>query len=456
MRDLDSEAVSAGRSGDPQPLDDLESALARSRDIDAPIFFYWGTKWCPPCAEMQATVLQRPSFRSRCANMVALYVDGDAPGAQVCGERLDTEVYPTLILLDREQLEWIRLPCGVAEDAFGAVIDAALRRRTPMSALADALDVAARPLHEDDLTLLAHHYWPLERRVRAGAERLPFLDRLDAAAMSGAPQNKSRILCWQLVERSGRPILDTPPLIRHRLYDGFLELLHSPQATYSTLYYLLVSLEPVVAFLCENETARRELTGVIGGVLERLVDDGTLSWTERLIAQSANVALRMAPQAVGEPAPPIERTRIMVQNADATTASATERQSVMNMAGHLLRQSGLREESIRLFRAEIDRSPWPTYFMPYVAEMYMEQNDRDEAFRWWQRSYEETPGKTTRFELGVRYIAALVRHAPQERAAIERMVARLLSDRGDDADMTRARGRKSLALLARTLKGWQT
>jgi protein disulfide-isomerase len=40
------------------PFDDMDSALARSREIDAPIFLYWGTKWCPPCAEMQTTVLQ--------------------------------------------------------------------------------------------------------------------------------------------------------------------------------------------------------------------------------------------------------------------------------------------------------------------------------------------------------------------------------------------------------------
>ena len=445
------------RSGDPWPFDDLDGALARSREIDAPIFLYWGTKWCPPCAEIQGTVLQRPSFRSRCGNMVALGVDGDALGAQAMGERLHTEVYPTLLLLDGEELEWIRLPCGLTEDTFCAVIDTALRRRSPMGKLADALDGTGRDLDEDDLTLLAYHYWPQDRRVRAGAQRLPFLDRLDTAALSGGPDSASRVLTWQLVERAGRPAVDTVPAVRHRLYDRFLQLLQSRQATYSTLYYLLVSLEPVVAFLCENNGARRrEMTQIVGRVLDRLVEDGTLSWTERLIAQSASVALRSAPEPPGGPAHLLERTQVMVASADAATVSVTERQSVMNMAGHLLRQSGLREESIRLFRAEIDRSPWPTYFMPYVAEMYMEENDRDEAFRWWQRSYGETPGKTTRFELGVRYIAAMVRHAPQERAPIERMVARLFSDRGDDADTGRGRLRKSLGLLARTLEGWQT
>jgi hypothetical protein len=440
-------------SGDPWSFDDLDSALARSWEIDAPIFLYWGTKWCPPCAEMQVTVLQRPAFQARCANMVALAVDGDALGAQACGERLDTDVYPTVLVLDSDAREWIRMPGGLTEDLFCASIDAALRRRTPMALLADGLEGGA---HEDDLALLAFHCWPQDRRIHPGTRRLAFLERLDAAVTAAGPEPAARVLTWQLVERTSRPSDDTAPAVRHRLHDRFLDLLHSRQASYSALYYLLVNLEPVVAFLCENDGARRrELTETIARVLDRLVDDGTLSWTERLIAQSASVTLRSGPETPGGPPSLLERTRAMVAKADAATACVTERQSVMNMAGHLLRQGGLRDESIRLFRAEIDRSPWPTYFMPYVAEMYMEQDDREEAFRWWRRSYEETPGKTTRFELGVRYIAALVRHAPEERAVIERMAVRLFSDRGDDADMARGRVRKSLGLLARTLGNWQ-
>ncbi|MGB6306963.1 MAG: thioredoxin family protein [Steroidobacteraceae bacterium] len=445
MREVDTTTMDAA------PFSDLDTALARSRQIDAPVFLYWGTKWCPPCAELHATVLKRSSFRARLAHMVALDVDGDALGAQACGERLDTEVYPTLLVLGGDEREWIRMPCGLSEDAFCAVIDAALRRRTPMAELAHALKDAASRLHEDDLTLLAFHYWPQDRRIHGGSARLALLDRLDEVLPAGS-ESAARTLTWQLVERAARPAAETVPAVRHRLFDRFQALLHSRHATYSTLYYLLVGLESVLDLLCENDIAgrRRELSQSTGRVLLRLVDDTTLSWTERLIAQSASVSLHSTPELPGGPAELVGRTQALVASADAATSSATERQSVMNMAAHLLRQSGLREESLRLFRAEIGRSPWPTYFMPYVAEMYMEENDRDEALRWWRRSYEETAGKTTRFELGARYIAALARHAPQERALIESTLARLFVERGDDVDMARGRVRKSLGLLART------
>ncbi len=78
-------------AGERWPFDDLgRSARAVATQTDEPIFLYWGTKWCPPCAEMQVMVLQRPTFRARRARMVAVGVDGDAPGAQACGEHGST------------------------------------------------------------------------------------------------------------------------------------------------------------------------------------------------------------------------------------------------------------------------------------------------------------------------------------------------------------------------------
>jgi hypothetical protein len=442
--------------GDPWQIENFDRALTRSRETNHPIFLYWGAKWCPPCAEMQVTVLQRPQFRARCARMVPLAIDGDAPGAQACGERVDVAVYPSMLIMDPGEREWIRLPCGLKEGVFCSVIDAALRTRTPMTVRVDALYHADGNLNEDDLTLLAFHYWPQERRIRSGSERLGLLERVGAVVLPRRPDLASRVLIWHLIECAAQPNADAALSFRYRLYDRLSALLDSGEATFSTLYYLLVGLEPVIEFLCENDDARRrELTGALRGVLEGLVGDRTLSWTERLIAHSASATLESASETTGSSLPLMQRTRSLVAKADAATVGQLERQSVMNMAGHLLRQRGLREESIRLFCQEIDRSPWPTYFMPYVAEMYMEQGESDEAFRWWRRSYEETPGKTTRFELGVRYIEALVRHAPDKRALIESMVTRLLAERGEDGDMTRARMRGSLGLLARTLAHWQ-
>jgi len=450
-----SDSGSIGDVGEPWEFDDPVPAYARARQGGRPLFLYWSAKWCPPCAEMQVTVLGRAPFRARLTSMVPLAIDGDQPGAQAYGESVDADVYPSMLLLDAAARVLIRMPCGLDVATFCAVIDAALRRRTPIAELAKVLCNDSRALTLDDITLLAFHYWPLDKRVLTETARLPLLERVDAAALTVGSVVGSRALIWHLIERAGRPTSDTPPALRNQLFGRFVELLQSSNATFSILYYVLVGLEPVLALLCGNdETMREALRVPLCVALERFVEDATLTWTERLIAQSALVSLQSNPEPQGDESLR-NKTRTLVAAADTATDSQIERQSVMNMAGHLLKQSGFREESITLFRGEIDKSPWPTYFMPYVAETYMELDEREEALRWWYRAYEETLGKTTRFELGVRHIAARVRYAPTERAAIEQSVTRLLAEHGDDADMGRGRMRKALSLLTKTLAGWQ-
>ncbi len=446
---------------------DLDQALTCSREVGEPVFAYWSTPWCPPCAEMQATVLRRPEFRARCDAMVTLAVDGDAPGAQNWGDRLVTDVYPTMLVLDGDAQEWIRFSGGLTSQTFCDVLDVALRKRTAISQLAETVVGQRSPIDDEDLRLLAFHYWPQDRRVYPGAARLALLEALDAQAAARRSRDGGRILVWRIIECSQQHASKPPPIpaqVRERLYERFIALLLSGEATYATLYYVMTGLDPVVHFLCEEDAARRRgLSAALLRVLEGLVADEGLSWTERLIARSAQIKVTNdeAGPSEGDAEPHgaegemVEQTRVLVARAEASVVSSIERQSVINMAGHLLRQSGLREASIDLFRTQIERSPWPTYFMPYVAEMYMEAKDKDEAFRWWLRSYEETRGKNTRFELGVRYVAALVRHAPQDRAAIEAMVTRLFSDFGDAADMARGRIRNSLGLLSRTLGTWR-
>lgn len=449
---------------DTWPFEDPERARAHARETDRPMFVYWSAKWCPPCAELQVSVLRRAPFRSRWTRFVPLAVDGDAPGAQAYGERIDANVYPTMMLLDNAERIWIRMPCGLQESTFCSVIDAALRQRTPIGDLAHALS-NRRSLSDDKVIQLVFHYWPLEQRVFPDERRLAFMETLDEAAsafpgrlltdtISGSGLS-ARALAWHLVERASRSGTLTSPALRAQLTERFVELLRSDEATYSTLYYVLVGLTPVLRFLRDGEPNGLEpLIDSLSSVLERFVDDELLSWTERLIAQSALINLR-TPADFREVSKALqERTRRLTAMANADTASVIERQSVMNMAGHLLKQVGLLEDSITLFRAEIDRSPWPTYFMPHVAETYLELGERDEAIRWWRRAYEDTVGPTTRFELGVRYVAALVQHAALERSTIEGTVTRLLGGPVDGADLGRGRLRRSLGTLNRTLSAW--
>ena len=203
------------------PYADPILATQIARESDQPVLLSWSAKWCPPCAEMQLSVLQRPAFRARWSRLVPLSIDGDAPGAQAYGERVDADVYPTYLLLDAEERVWLRIPCGLKEERFCEILDTALRVRRPIAHLALALRADASGLTEDELTLLAYHYWPLEKRVQPGTDRLGFMERLEWALTATGSVAASRLLTWHLIERAGRPDAETSAHTRQRLADRF-------------------------------------------------------------------------------------------------------------------------------------------------------------------------------------------------------------------------------------------
>ena len=438
---------------------DLDAALVHARATGMPVFAYWSTGWCPPCAEMRATVFRTPEFRACSDRLILLGVDGDAPLAQTMGDRLGTTVYPTMLLLGSDGTEWLRFPGGLPAGVFCKVLDLALEKRTPVSAIAARL-LEGQPLAADDFRLLAFHYWPQDQRTHWGGARLALLEKLDAQVPKQLEREATRIFVWRLLETASRHAAD-PAVIsnatREHLHERLIVLLGSTQATYTSLYYLIVGTQPVLDLLSPRDgSSKRHLIDTLRAGLDRILGSTDLSATERLITLSTHADFTCRNSESGElDAPTRERVRATVERVDAQTTWVVERQSVMNMAGHLLKQCGFRREAEALFRKATEEAIGPTYFMPYLAEMCIEENRTDEALTWWRRAFEETQGKNTRFALGVRYISALTRHFPNRTAEIEALTARVIGELGNDPDLTRARNGNALRQLGNALKSWR-
>ena len=77
---------------------DVDAAFAAARAAPRPLFLYWGAEWCPPCAQVKATIFNRREFQDRSRLFVPVYLDGDTPSAQKQAERFGVVGYPTMIL----------------------------------------------------------------------------------------------------------------------------------------------------------------------------------------------------------------------------------------------------------------------------------------------------------------------------------------------------------------------
>ena len=88
---------------------DVDAAFATAKTANKPLFLYWGAEWCPPCAQIKATIFNRREFQERSRMFLPVYLDGDTPGAQKQGEKFGVIGYPTMILFRPDGTEMITL-----------------------------------------------------------------------------------------------------------------------------------------------------------------------------------------------------------------------------------------------------------------------------------------------------------------------------------------------------------
>ena len=109
-------------------------SLWRKRE-NRPVLLYWGAEWCPFCHTLKSTVFSRPDFIAKSHLFLPVYLDGDDDGAQKWGEQFGIQGYPTLIVLDADQHEIIRLGAGRDVSQYATILDLALDNLQPADVL---------------------------------------------------------------------------------------------------------------------------------------------------------------------------------------------------------------------------------------------------------------------------------------------------------------------------------
>ena len=90
----------------------LQGAFIVAKRENRPVLLYWGAEWCPFCHTLKSKVFSRPDFIAKTHLFLPVYLDGDDDGAQKWGEQFGIQGYPTIIVLDPDRHEIIRLGAG--------------------------------------------------------------------------------------------------------------------------------------------------------------------------------------------------------------------------------------------------------------------------------------------------------------------------------------------------------
>src|ERR1700691_2929075 len=104
----------------------LQGAFIVAKRENRPELLYWGAEWCPFCHTLKSKVFARPDFIAKSHLFLPVYLDGDDCGAQRWGEKFGIQAYPTLIVLDPDRHEIIRLGAGRDVAQYAALLELAL------------------------------------------------------------------------------------------------------------------------------------------------------------------------------------------------------------------------------------------------------------------------------------------------------------------------------------------
>jgi len=440
----------------------VEEAFAAAKAQDKPIFLYWGAAWCPPCNEIKATVFRSREFIERSRLFVPVYLDGDTENAQALGERFDVVGYPTMIVFSPEGEEITRIPGGIDIQAYANVLDLTLAQAQPVSTLlAKVLDGGAA-LSAEECRLMAYYSWDQNRSLLADRDRAAAFRAMAAAcpASAGTEQSMLRMAALEAAVKAAgdqeNPVAMTPEQKAEALQQ-VEEVLADKALVRASLYTVVGAGTDITKAITEpGSPARADLQARFADVLKRMQDDPSLFTTERLYGTLGLIDFARIDDAEAPlPAELVEDVRARVARADAATSDTYERQTVINIASHLLEEAGLKAEAKQLLLAELDKSKQPYYFMVGLASLEEEEGNKEAAIDWLKRAYDAATGPATRFQWGTYYVNGLVKLTPDDVAGITTATVSVVKE----LEQSRAfyqRPKAQLERLEKRLEAWGT
>ncbi|MFI4889689.1 MAG: thioredoxin family protein [Steroidobacterales bacterium] len=437
-------AGQAGTPGIDWYAGDVGGAFELAGREHKPVFLYWGAKWCPPCQQLKSSVFSRSDFIAKTRQFIAVYLDGDEPGAQKWGETFRVRGYPTVVILRPDRREVTRISGGMDLSLYADLLDIAQSDIRPVADVMAALQ-AGSALSHADCQRLAYYAWELvdysaDERSKVGT------------ALAGAAKNCAGITP---VERARLTVTATILSIAPESVAQISAILGDADLA-ARVADVLEGLDSpfFAAVLAQGPASSEKFRRDWERTMNEVANDAHRIDADQLVAIGAKLSL------VRQFAAPGRLSDDLVADARRRTTAALAaktdpyvRAGVVNAVSYIYEQLDDDAAQESLLRGELLSAKAPYYYMADLGELEEKRGRSAEALAWYARAYHESQGAATRFQWGNIYLGALLRLAPTDRKRIRETAAAVIADL-DGPDRIHARTRLGLEKLDGRLRQW--
>jgi thiol-disulfide isomerase/thioredoxin len=451
---------SHGESGIQWLKGDVDAAFAAARAQHKPVFLYWGAIWCPPCQQLKATVFSRPDFIAKTRLFVPVYLDGDETSAQKWGEAFRVQGYPTLVILDADKHEVMRLAGGMDLSQYASVLDTALADLAPVdSTLASAS--ATQVLSATTCNRLAFNAWTLEDLgEQEFATRAAQLAQLSSHCLQAAPVAGARLAVFAAYFQAAA---EAPNIAKgvapSKAMRDDIDLVQTVLKQYGNDAKLADALQTLdenffKAVRAADQTSGQAVRDAYIAAMDAESKDNNLAEADHLSALGRKLLASRVLSAAGKwPEQYVSDARARIDAVLQQHQTPYVRSSILNSVLNVYDELKLYQAAYDLVKTELPKAEHPYYLKGDLAEIAEELGRKDEALMWRDQAYKEAEGTATRFQWGQRYASALMRLQPQDTQRITDVTTQVLTEL-DGPDRIYRRARLGLERLDKDLNAW--
>jgi protein disulfide-isomerase len=437
---------------------DVDAAFAAAAQQHKPVLLYWGAVWCPPCQQLKATVFNRADFVAKTRLFIPVYLDGDEPGAQKWGEQFRVMGYPTMLVLNPQRVETMRIAGGMDLSQYATILDLSLSELLPVEQVLNA--ASNRALSGNECQRLALNAWILDdttalqdtrlsgQLLRAAARcpvtSVPERERLTIVAALYASDNEAKALT------AG----NAPSVALTQQVVAVSQMLSGGRLAASNNDVLSYLGEPFFRAVKAQGTARAaQFNALFAAVMEKAANNPQFAAADQLSAVGSR--LQAEKVIVGTISPTLARySRARLDAALAAPGIPYVRSGLINAALPIFELLNANAEAYQLLQGELSKTLTPYYYQADLADLAEELGRKDEAVLWAQKAYDGAQGAATRFQWGNMYLGSLLRLQPKETARIQAAGLAVLGEL-DGSDRIYQRARTRLERLDGLLRKWQ-